>query len=134
MLKYFRLLNLSSALRLQLYLNKLVSWGKQNCLPLNINKCSIITFTYFLNYILYNRSIYHTLLSKVNSIKYLEILIDSNMCFSPNIHFFTNVRFHLHEHFKNVIFLNCQVSTKIWLYNLVTKLCSLYKLGKICTV
>lgn len=120
--------------RLHSYLNKLVNWGKQNCLSLNINKCNIITFTRFLNYIMYNCSIYHTLISKVNSIRDLEILIDCNMSFSPNIHFFTNVRFHLQKHFKNIIFLNCKVSTKIWLYNLVVKLCSLYKLGKKCTV
>lgn len=36
----------SYTINLQSDLDNLVSWNKQNCLPSNINKCSIITFTH----------------------------------------------------------------------------------------
>uniref|UniRef100_A0A2S2NJ55 Putative RNA-directed DNA polymerase n=1 Tax=Schizaphis graminum TaxID=13262 RepID=A0A2S2NJ55_SCHGA len=102
--------SLSDAVNLQSNLDKLVSWSKQNCLPLNINKCSIITFTRLHKPILFNYSIDHTTLTRVNHIRDLGILLEANMSYSSHINMITNKAFKMlgfiyrnTKNFKNII-------------------------------
>jgi len=63
----------SDAQKLKSNLNKFSEWCHQNDLPLNINKYSIITYSRLHNPIFYNYTIDNTLLSRVTSIRDLEI-------------------------------------------------------------
>lgn len=60
---------LSDPINVQSNLDKLVSWSKRNCLPLNINKCCVITFIRLHKPFLFNYSIDHTFLTRINSIR-----------------------------------------------------------------
>jgi len=102
--------SLSDAVNLQSNLDKLVRWSKQNCLPLNINKCSIITFTRLHKPILFNYSIDHKTLTRVNHIRDLGILLEANMSYSSHINMITNKAFKMLDfiyrntkNFKNII-------------------------------
>jgi len=91
--------SLSDAVNLQSNLDKLVNWSKQNYLPLNINKCSIITFTRLHKPFLFNYSIDHTLLTRGNSIRNIGTLLEYNMSFSSHINLFINKAFKMFDSF-----------------------------------
>jgi len=63
----------NDALQLQLNLDKFVEWSRVNHLPLNINKCSVITFSRINNIITYNYLIDSFIVTRVSSIKDLGI-------------------------------------------------------------
>jgi hypothetical protein len=108
------------SVNLQSNLNKLVIWSKQNCLPFNINKCSIIIFTRLNNPILFNYSIDHKLLIRVNYIRDLGILIDANLSYSSRKNLVTNKAFKMlgfiYRNTKNFKKIN---SMKILYFSLV---------------
>jgi hypothetical protein len=64
---------------------KRIDWSNNNDLPLNINKCSSISFTRNHNILTFNYSISNTTLNRVTSIKDLGILLDSQLTFENHI-------------------------------------------------
>lgn len=71
-------------INLQSILDKFVIWSKKNYLPLNINKCNVISFTRRANPLLNQYIINECPLSRVNSIKDLGIHFDSDLGFKLN--------------------------------------------------
>lgn len=91
-------------------LDKFITWSQQNRLPLNINKCNVITFSRLENVITYDYTINNYIISCVTSVKDLGIFIDCNMFFSLHINTIIKKAFKLlgfinrntKIHFKNV--------------------------------
>jgi hypothetical protein len=72
-------------LNLQSHLYRFAIWSCHNCLPLNISKCSVITFSRLNNGISYNYKIDNCVITRDNSVRDLGIDIESNMSFSIHI-------------------------------------------------
>lgn len=72
-------------LNLQSNLDRFAIWSRHDRLPLNISKCSVITFSRLDNAISYNYKIDNCVLTRVNSVRDLGIVIESNMFFSIHI-------------------------------------------------
>lgn len=69
---------------LQINLNKFHLWSKLNLLPLNIDKCQIISFTHNKNPIFLNYNFDRCPLTRVSSIKDLGIYFGSDFSFKIN--------------------------------------------------
>ena len=66
-------------------LAKLVSWFKANKLSLNINKTNFMMFTKKRNDRKVNISIDNIKISEVKETKFLGVIIDNNLCWTPHI-------------------------------------------------
>jgi len=71
--------------KLQSNLDNFVDWSRVNHLLLNINKCSVITFSRINNVITYNYMIDNHTVTRVSFIKDLDIIFNFNMDFSIHI-------------------------------------------------
>lgn len=69
---------------LQTNLNKFVLWSENNYLPLNINKCQVISFTRKKNSSIFQYHINDLPLLNINSIKDLGIHFEHNLSFKIN--------------------------------------------------
>lgn len=69
---------------LQTNLNKFVIWSENNYLPLNINKCQVISFIRKINSSIFQYHINDLPLLNVNSIKDLGIHFEHNLSFKIN--------------------------------------------------
>jgi len=76
--------SIDDAKSLQLNLNKFNLWSKLNLLPLNTDKCQIISFTRNKNPIFLNFNIERCPLTKLNSIKDFGIYFESDLSFKIN--------------------------------------------------
>lgn len=61
-------------IKLQLYLEKLNKWSKLNELPLNIDKCQVISFSRKKEPIIFNYKLGNTILNRVDYIKDVGII------------------------------------------------------------
>jgi len=99
-------------------LNKCIAWSRQNYLPLNINKCSSITFSHLDNVITYNYKIDNCSIIRITSIRNVGIIIEYNLLFSLHINTLVKKAFKISEfinrntiNFKNIILFSCQTTS-----------------------
>jgi hypothetical protein len=72
-------------LKIQSDLNRLARWCDENALPLNVNKCKVITFTRSISPVLFAYTIGPSTLGRVDSIADLGVIFDSKMTFRSHI-------------------------------------------------
>lgn len=90
----------NDALKLQSNLDKFVVWSFVNRLPLNMKKCSVITFSHLNNIITYNYMIDNFSVKRVTSIRELGILFQFNM------DFYIHINIYIKKAFKFLGFIN----------------------------
>lgn len=84
-LKLFRIIeNSNDSELLQNYINILYNWCTQNCLPLNISKCKVLTFSKKRSPYLYNYYLNDFELNRVYKIKNLGIIFDIPLSFNEH--------------------------------------------------
>ncbi|MGH9708527.1 MAG: RNA-directed DNA polymerase [Candidatus Acidiferrales bacterium] len=71
---------------LQRDLDDLNQWCTDNRLPLNINKCKVMTFTLKKNQCIYQYGIQFTLLERVEEFRDLGVYFDSKLSFNTHVH------------------------------------------------
>lgn len=87
---YKTIFHISDMEILQLSINQLVFWCSNNCLQLNVKKCSFMSYTRQRNIINYNYSISGAILPSLTKIRDLGVIFDSQLKFHDHIDFVTN--------------------------------------------
>lgn len=77
--------NLEDCHNLQADLNNLVKWSDENQLPLNIDKCQIISYTLKSHEINFNYNINNVNLLRVSEVRDLGVLLDKKLNFKEHI-------------------------------------------------
>lgn len=108
-------------INLQSNLDRFANWSRHNRLPLNISKRSVITFSRLDNAISYNYKIDNCVITRVNFVRDLGIVIESNFSFS--IHINTIIK----KAFKMLGFINRSTETFKNLYTFKTLFFSLVR-------
>jgi len=114
-------------------LDKFIIWNRQNNLSLNINKCNVITFLCIDILISFDYTIDTCFVTKVNSIRDLGIIIDSNLSFTSHINTLIRKTFKIlgfinrnTVDFKNInalktlFFCSCKILFWVWINSLVS--------------
>jgi hypothetical protein len=90
-LKNFNIINAyTDCDTLQLNIESIENWCKNNKLALNINKCKVMTFSRKANPVLYNYSIDGQLLERCEKIIDLGVYFDCKLTFNAHIEYITN--------------------------------------------
>lgn len=84
---FMKIKSINDCYKLQRDINVLANWCNTNCLHLNINKCSIISFTRRkdVRFQYFNYTINNVLLNRSQSIKDLGVTFDAKLSFSNHI-------------------------------------------------
>ena len=72
-------------LKIQSDLDRLTKWCEENSLPLNVNKCKILTFTRSVRPISVSYLLNDKILERVNSMTDLGVVLDSKLSFKEHI-------------------------------------------------
>ena len=105
---YCRIKGLIDASFLQHQLTTFASWCKMNCSTLNINKCTVITFTRSRLHVITNYKLDRRPIARVDQIKDLGVVLDSMLSYSLHTSYVVDKAsknlgfiFRMTKHFKN---------------------------------
>lgn len=75
---------------LNMYLQKFYQWCSKNYLLLNVNKCSVISFSRRISPLVYSYSFGSEIVPRVSLVKDLGVLLDINLSFNSHIDYIIN--------------------------------------------
>lgn len=82
---FYQIQTREDCLRLQRDLDIMVDWCNDNCLPLNVSKCSVLSFYRIKNPILFDYNLCHDILVRPSAVTDLGVIFDSQLTFVPHI-------------------------------------------------
>jgi hypothetical protein len=138
--KFYSIINnQDDVIILQENLDRFSTWCHENLLPVNINKCNVISFTKKKYPLVFNYKINNIIINRVDSIRDLGVLFSSNLSFTSNINIVINKAFKMlgfilrnTKEFKNIQVLktlycslvrsNLEFGSLIWSQNSTVQL------------
>lgn len=121
---YKRVASITDSLLLQNDINNLSAWCVKNKLALNINKCSVVTFTRKNRPIVYDYKIDDLALTRKSVVRDLGVIFDSGLRFTEHVNTITNEAFRalgfimrntidFTNHFSIILLYNAFVRSKL---------------------
>jgi len=87
---FYHIKNTDDALFLQQQLQNFDSWCKTNCMVLNPHKCSVVTFAWMKQPIIFDYKLSHVSLVRESSVKDLGVILDSKLTFKQHVSYIVN--------------------------------------------
>lgn len=82
---FLRIRSMSDAIQLQEELNTFMAWCALNCMIVNPDKCTVISFARIRNPVIYNYKLHGTDVQRVDHVKDLGVILDSQLTFKRHV-------------------------------------------------